>query len=406
MNVIHAEASFILKINIDKIYRSLIVDYLSNPFYYEEREDSGIQSGLSIPGGVFIYTVKSKSDLSYFCSLPIADPSLLKKYITIKLKISELQKDQHGNSFGTSKDGRLRLAFNGQTFAIAFSLNKEYVDDVLIDLLNKTRLLPHTDHKIAELKKMNSHLAYTFSGLNGTGEFIDGMFHFKGDFKFKDLDTQGDVFIHRKFIDNAAIKGWLNAQILTQKPHAEIQIAHHKFNQDSLLKYYNGYFDVELAGLVDQKETVTTYEYNDDFEKKEIKRTQVVKVPRLTATFRTRSESLSNYLIKAGLVGDDAVINKQVFPLYTVWTKTDTDIFILSTDRTCAVPVLSQKSPYFFNLEVNFEKLEVQRHFPWLQRHVKPVNNMWLRASKSGAKHQFELAAVFKMKDINALAQF
>lgn len=405
-HVIHADASFIVKIDADKIYRSLFFDYLSNPSYYHSRNNNGTESGLAIPGHVFIYTVRSKSDLSYFCSLPIADLALLKQFIKLRLGIENFKKEKQEVSTGTSKDQKLTVAFNAETFALAYSFQKESVNDVLTDLLNKKNLLAESDAKIAGLKKVNAHLAYAFEGFSGSGEFKDGMIHVKGDFNFKDLRVRGNAFNHREFDKNAAIKMWLHAQILLNKPHTEIQLKERRIYPDSLLKYYNGYFDVELRGSVNQIDTVLTYEYNDDFEKEEIRRTRVVKVPRLSGTFCAKSEPLSNHLLKEGILRSDGVISKQIFPLYTLYGKGNAGAFMLSTDKDRDLPALSQKSPYFFYLGMNFKMLEAQRQFPWLERHVKPLSSMWIKALKAGAeKNHFEMAVNFKMKNINALTQ-
>lgn len=405
-NVIHADASFILKIDADKIYSTLFFDYLSNPSYYHSRNNKGTESGLAIPGHVFIYTVRSKSELSYFCSLPIADLALLQQFIKLRLGIENFKKEGQRISTGTSKDGKLTVAFNAETFAFAYSFQKERVGDVLTDLLNESNRLAESDTKIAELKKINAHLAYTFGGFSGAGEFKDGMIHVKGDFNFKDLNVQGNAFNHRVFDQHAAIKMWLHAHISPNKPHTEIQLKERSIYADSLLKYYNGYFDAEFAGAVDQIDTVLTYEYNDDFEKEEIKTARVVKVPAITGTFRAKSEPLSHYLLKEGVLRADGVISKQVFPLYTLYGKNNAGTFMLSTDKDCELPALSQSSPYFFYLEMNFKKLQAQRQFPWLERHVKPLSSMWLKALKAGAeKNNFEMVVNFKMRNINALIQ-
>ena len=79
---------------------------------------------------------------------------------------------------------------------------------------------------------------------------------------------------------------------------------------------------------------------------------------------------------------------------------------MLSTDQEHNVPALSQKSPYFFYLEMNFKKLDAGQQFPWLERHVKPLSSMRMKALKAGAeKNHFEMEVNFKMKNINALVQ-
>lgn len=404
--VIHAEASFIVKIDVDKIYKTMVLDYLYNPSYYRGKTDDELKTGLAIPGNVFIYTVGSKSCQTYFCSLPIADVAVLKQFIKQRLGVNTFKNAGHGITLATSKDGKLTVAFNLKTVAVAYTLKNENVIDILTDLLDKKNLLSDKDQKIASLKPANTHLAYAFKEYMGTGEFKDGVIYLNGYFNFNDLDVQGKVFTHRVFDKHASIKMWLNAHLLNGKSYSEIQLKGHRIYPDSLLKYYQGYLDVEFAGIVNQIDTVITYEYNDDFEKEEVRSTRILKVPRIIGTSRAQSKSLLNYLIREGLLDTVGVISKQVFPLYTLYGKSDTGFFTLSTDKNIKVTTVSEKSPYFFYLEMDFNQLNGLRQFPLLEKYTKRLDIIRIKATNVGKeKKYFEMDLNFKMKNINALAQ-
>ncbi|ETZ20729.1 hypothetical protein [Pedobacter sp. V48] len=404
--VIHADASLIVKIDVDKIYKTMVLDYLNNPSYYMGKNDDELKTGLAIPGNVFIYTVGSKSYKTYFCSLPIADLTLLKQFIKQRLGVNTFKNAGHGITLATSKDGKLTAAFNLKTFAVAYTLKNENVVDILIDLLDKKNLLSDKDQKIASLKNANTHLTYAFKGYTGAGEFKDGVIHLNGYFNFDDLDIQGKVFTHRVFDKHASIKMWLNARLLNGKPYSEIQIKGHRIYPDSLLKYYQGYLDLEFAGVVNQIDTVVTYEYNDDFEKEEVRSLRAAQVPGIIGTTRAQSKPLINYLVKEGLLDTCGVISRQVFPLYTLYGKNDTGFFTLSTDRNIKVSTLSEKSPYFFYFEMDFNHLNGLRQFPLLEKYTKSLDMIRIKAiNTSKEKKYFEMDLNFKMGNINALAQ-
>lgn len=401
---IHADAAFIVKIDADQLYRTLVFDYLSNSSHYKGHKAGKLKTGLDVPANVFIYTVYPKSFQTWFCSLPVADTALLKQFIRKRLGISVF-KNNGKYLTGASANGRLFVAFNNQTFAASYSLKKENTGDVLADLLNKQNLLSDQDPKIKKLKAIDTHLGYVFEMYTGSGEFKKGMLHVQGDFNFKALKAEGKVFSHRVFDKNAVLKMWLNAQLATDGSLAEIQVKDHTIYPDSLLKYYKGYFDTELNSPVAQADTVITYQYNDDFEKEEILTPRMLKVPGINARISANGAGLLSHLKKEGIL-INARVNKQVFPLYELYAKGSNAAFMLSTNKHAVFSDHREESPYFFYLEADFNKFRAQGQFPLLESYTKQFNKLLVKAmnEKSGSK-QFELVLYFKFKHINALGQ-
>jgi len=401
---IHTDAAFIVKIDADKLYRTLAIDYLGNSSHYRNKKGEAINSGLDIPANIFIYTVHSKSLQTYFCSFPVADTTALKAFIRKELGIAQL-KNTGKYLKGTSANGQITVAFNSHTFAAGYSFKKENINDILEDLLNGQNLLTDKDPKLEKLKALNAHLAYVSEGYTGTGEFKDGSIHLQGDFNFKGLNVDGKVFNHRVFDKNPTVKMWLNARLNSNSKHEAFQIKGHTIYPDSLLKYYNGYFDLELTDPVIQTDTLITYEYNDDFEKEEIITPRTVKVPGISSVINSNAQNLLSHLNREGII-NGGVLNKQLFPLYQVYAKSSKSDMMFSTNEHAGYSSSKQKTPYFFYLEADFEKIKAQGQFLLIESYIKQLSNVSVKAWHKKADHPyFEMDLYFKLKHINALAQ-
>lgn len=412
-DTIHADAALIVKVDADQLYCTLTMDYLSNLSYYRSKKASSIESGLNIPSQIFIYTLKSKSAQTYFCAMPVADTLLLKSFVKQKLGITALKNIGQYVS-GRSANGKLTVAYNANTFAVGYAFNAENVQDVLVDLLNKRNLLPAGDEKLLKLKALKSHLAYVFGNYTGTGDFKDGQLHIEGDFNLSGFTVIRQGFSHRVFDKNAIVKMWLNAKPSSNKSFDLIKIKDFEIYPDSLLKYCNGYFDVEMANPVNQADTVITYEYNDDFEKEETITPRMVKVPGVNSVIAGDAAGLLNYLSRANIINNSRV-NKELFPLYKFYTKGNPTEVILSTDQQVVTSELMESTPYFFYLDADFDKLKSQGHFPIFEKYISQLNRFVIKAKLGSAekveatggaeRSHFEIDFYFKRKDVNALGQ-
>ncbi|SDK73634.1 hypothetical protein SAMN04487898_11185 [Pedobacter sp. ok626] len=412
-DTIHADAELIVKVDADQLYCDLAMDYLSNLSYYRSKKASSIESGLNIPSQIFVYTVKSKSAHTYFCTMPVADSLLLKSFVKQRLGITTLKNEGQYLS-GRSANGRLTIAFNAQTFALGYAFNGENVQDVLTDLLNKRNLLSDKDQKIVRLKALKSHLACVLGNYTGTGDFKDGQLHVEGDFSLNGFTVNGNSFSHRVFDKDAIVKTWLNVNPSLNKSFGRIKVKDYEIYPDSLLKYCNGYFDMEMVNPVNQADTVITYEYNDDFEKEETLTPRVVKVPGVNGVIAGNVTGLLNYLTRTNIINNSRV-NKELFPLYKFYAKDNQTGILLSTDQQAVTSQLTESTPYFFYLDVDFDKLKSQGQFPLFEKYIRQLNRLVVKA-KSGVvekverikhdpRNHFEIDLYFKRKDVNALGQ-
>jgi hypothetical protein len=424
-NTIHADAAFIVKLNTDRLYYKLALDYLSNPAYYRSKKASQIESGLSIPAHIFIYTVKSKSAQTYFCTMEVTDTLLLKSFLKQNLGITAFQKTGPYIT-GTSADRRLSIAFNAGTCAMSYSFNAENVKDVIADLMNKRNLLSDKDKKVVKLKALKSDLAYVFEDYTGKGDFKDGQLHVEGHFNAGEFAGNGKTFSHRVFNTDAAVKIWLNAKPALSKSLSRVKVKNFEFYPDSLLSYCNGYFDLEMGNPVRQTDTVVTYVYNDDFEKEESITSRMVKVPGISCVVASNPAGLLGYLERVNMAYKGTV-NKGLFPLYKLYLTTKQSAMILSTDQHPVVSEKRENTPYFFYLEADFEKLKSQGQFSLFEKYIRQLKQLIIKARPeriTQLKHvegigipkrslsignvkrsHFEMDVFFNRKDVNAFSQ-
>ncbi|MFA4871225.1 MAG: hypothetical protein WC623_23700 [Pedobacter sp.] len=402
-NTIHADAEFIIQLDVDRLYSSLAMDYLSNPSYYRKKSISSIESGLKIPSQIFVYTVKSKSAQTFFCTLSVIDTLSLKLFAKQKLGITSFRNEGQYVT-GSNANGRFTIAFNADNFVVGYSQNAENVHDVLIDLLKKQNLLSADDHRLTKLKALKSHLAYVLNDFVGTGDFKNGQLHLEGDFSTEHFVVKDKVFNHRVFDKNAIVKMWFSAAPFN-KSYATVKLKSYNLAPDSLLKYYDGYVDLEMGNLVSQTDTVVTYEYNDNFEKEETLTPRTVKVPGINSVIAGNAVGLNNYLSRANVIAKDKV-NKELFPLYQLYVENNGDGLMLSTEQNRMKSDLRKDSPYFFYLDVDFEKLKAQGQFPVFEKYISLWSRLIVKANpETSQKNHFELDLHFKRKDINAFMQ-
>ncbi|MGB4774983.1 MAG: hypothetical protein WBP45_07425 [Daejeonella sp.] len=411
-NRIHKQANTIIKINVDGIYKTLAIDFITNPSYYLKKEKGGKGSevkkgnGIKMPANIFLFNVNTKSASTFFCSLPLTDTAAFKQFISQKLNISSFIKINNSAFLGTSKDGKLTIAYTSNNMSIAYSVNKEEVLDILTDLLNHKNILTKDDDKIKRLKQTTNHIDYLSSTNAGFINFKDGEITLNAEFACPDSLMITNKNTHRIFSKDATLKMWLNAGINKFVNHRTFNLNNYALQTDSLLKNYTGYVDAEWINTVTQTDSVITYNYTDDFEKVEKLNLKEVQVPELSISLKGNANGLFNYLKNENIIQDDHRINKEFFPLYSVYASKNGDHFWLSTKKYSIDHTSRENSNYFFFLEMNLDKIKSQNLFPLLNRYISNSSLLTAKAEKTGSTILVESSIIVKYKGVNALPQF
>jgi len=150
---------------------------------------------------------------------------------------------------------------------------------------------------------------------------------------------------------------------------------------DSLLAWFNGYGDIELTGFTTQNDTITTYEYNDNFEKTEKRTIAAVQVPGINIALDAGPAFLS-YLQNQQFVTPAQSINREVFPLYQVTVKQAGQILNFNTDDH---PVISQQfvnTPNFMELTIDLKKLQPLLDSSFVKKYITGITRLTLYGKK------------------------
>lgn len=384
---VHANAGMIIKLNADAFIRTMIWD---NGFNFTSRinrtgkKEKGkpIKTGLQIPANIFLHSVSSKNAGTFFCTLKIKNADAFKYYLETNYQIQLKQTE----SYFSGKKDNITILFNKNYAAIAYSKINENVNDVLEDLLSGNNLLPINDLLIKKLKKKRNHITFVTKDALATFDFEGRKLFLNAVIRNSTELLVPETRKKRVFSSDACGSFYFNAKPSSSLFKPSYHFRKFSFESDSILKYWNGYADMELLGSVTQQDTITTYDYDDNFEKKEKQTITEVKTPLLFLQLSTRTSGLAGYLKKQGIITTDNKINKEVFPLYNVSTTETKSALLFSTAENTLTTKQSISAAPFFELLVNFNQLRKHHDFPLLNKYTSHMNDLSFTGIFTGAK--------------------
>lgn len=405
---IHQEANLIFKVNLDGIFESMSADFISNPAYYlkTDKGEENSRRGISLPANIFVYTLKSKSSGTYFCTLAVTDSTALRQYLKRVFKLKAFQKTADGNMSALSADQKLTVLYNSKRLAMAYSFKKEAVATVLKELLEKKNMMSGAEPELTALKATDGHLTWNLNDYSGSINFKDGAVEVDGTFPIADIAIPGQTGYLDNFTKNATLKVWLNAGIRKFFAHQEFNFRDFHFQADSLLKSYRDYTALELGKSITQKDSVITYEYNDDFEKVAQTTLKEVAVPHIRLTFSANTADLLKYLRKQQVISTSGQLNNKLFPLYQVFSFEQNQAWQLSTLENERFSGGFKPAPYFFFAEADVNRLKSQQQFPLLNPYLSALSYAKFTATKIDIqKGRLQGRIDFHRKNINSFSQ-
>lgn len=395
---VHQEADFIFRINVDGIIMSNGFKFLQNPskFLTLSKDSAGVQKGFTIPANIFVYTVRSRSVQTYFCTLPVSDTLKLKQYLQKVLHVVHFKPAGNEVTIGHDKEGQLTIAYNPVCVAFSYSMKKENTEGILLDLMANKNVMEKTDVRLGLLKSETANLAYHFKGFSGAGELTATKLLINGQVPLKQFDVPRHVYGRNNFQTGAAVKAWLNADFHQFLSKERFCIKGICLEGDTLLKYYGGYADLEIGHATKQKDSVVTYGYNDDFEKTEQIEVKEINVPGLNICFDVSKAGISAYLKKQAVINSQNQLSKTAFPLYKVYIREERKLLQFATDEKIMSAPVKVKSPNFFFVEIDFDQLRKQELFPLITPYFKGLKHLTLKAmDKRKRAAQIELEVHF-----------
>lgn len=411
---VHKHADKGIRINVDGIYKTLIWDFISEPWNYsksgkkKEDKQKPIEPGVEIPANVVLYTLNNQAENTFFGYLKISDHSAFRNFLENKLNVDEFQEISNGVFYTSTKNKLLQIAFTEHELAFAcspFKIKAE-VSGVLMDILNRKDILPSSDTLIQRLKQMEGHISFVGETAEGSLDFSEGEISFLGKVKIDSIDIPEQVF-HKEFTKESTVKGWLNADISHWlKSMSSPLKENYQLDADSLASYSGGYVNFELIKTVKQIDTAITYTFDDNFEKIAVKTAQEKQVPEIYLTFKNQNQRLVNYLKRQQVLDERLKLNKSVFPLYQFYGSENGDYLQLSTNQNHLKKVGQISSGDFFHLAIDFQQMRKQELFPALNKHILSMDSLNISAKRETTNMAGVKGVLyFNDKDINGLNQ-
>ena len=412
--LIPANASSLIRINTDEIYKTIGINVIANLGYYlnpSQKKSSKVEikkydSGLDVPAAIYFYTIEGKSKDLLFTRLNIKDSVAFKNFITQTLSLNTVKNVAKGVYSAISKDNRLTIFYNKTSVALSYTLRNEDSDRVLLDILNEKNFVKVSETNFSEANQYNDHvLLFTDRDNLAKLNFNAGNINISYEFASK-IFIPAEKPSHRTFNPENTLNIWLNARL--EKTESKLfKLKDFSLDRDSISKYYNGYLDVEWTNSTQQVDSIITYDYNDDFEKVEKISLQKRNVPNFSINIAANASGLKHYLQQQNfIIADSNVVNKAVFPLYKLFVNNEKENLVLSTQKNKKLNFKSEQTSDFFYLNINFSKLNQQISLPFIGNQAKAFKTLEIKGKTIGTnKVKVEGELTFNNQNINSLYQ-
>jgi len=392
----------LIRVSTDGLLKSIVWNAITNPTYYikinkqkKEKRTQALHTGLKIPANLFFYTLNDKPKSTYFTSLFIDDSSIFRQFTRRILDINDYEVyDQDKNiHWARSKDGKVNLAYLRDRLAISYSATSDNTLEVLTNILYQRNTKKVKESSLFNrLNNKKEHIIYVSDSSTLIADFNAGEVNLHGLIRSSMLVGKKKLR-PKKFAENSLIKLWLAADITPFIKANKRFFNRHHLPADTLLRYYGSYLDFEWKNReINQRDTIITYDYNDDFERVEKRSIREERVPEIYLALEA-SPHLANY------------IPKQVY--YKFQSGTTADRLYFGTGTSFSNDHAANLSEHFFYLFMDAEKLVDNKQFPWLKKYAAGMKSLTMKGSaKEDSFIEIEGSVYFKEISVNSLVQW
>lgn len=422
---IHENADWVIKVGINDIKETLLLDALSAPgFYYDQlsfsssdkEKDSLADSGIDFtPFNLVLYTVPSVKN-TLFSTFEIGDSEDFEIFIARELasKNSDIEGAAEGNyRWAILKKQKTVLAWNKTKLVLAVSPEIVLRDmaSVFTEILVEDKTIQDDSHSLIDkLSSIEDHIVWIADASQIRINFEDGEAVIDGTILTQDPERfLPEVTVASMTEPSFQVHFDANFEEATAKSDLKELLSGFSFfeknnlNISEILDRTNGFFSLAIAGTTKQIDTIVSYEYDANFEKVAKKTTQEKKVPRIHLNMGAANESLRDYLQRQGAVENSMIF--EPFPLYQLYVK-DGNMYT-SFDTFKGVGRFQERiNSNFFDCWINFEQLEADFGVSQLKPYTSSLKDFRIRAAqKEGNKVLVEGSLKGHRSNINLLSQ-
>jgi len=415
-NRVPAHATKLVNVNLRQIENHLLFDFLSHPITYlraRKRKDSlkkpktSLTKGLSIPRNILFYTNSKELKNNWFSS-PVAvnDKEKLSRFL---LKEKFLQSAENNTVFYTKAN--LVLALKNEQLILALKTNiKVNIFPLLSSLFDIKDYLSIDNNNLKPLINSNSDVSFSSGKDSFEANFKKGFFELQGVLNSdlfisntNQIPNKNSVFVMSGKVNND--NTYFN-KFLAEKKDKFNEITH--LSLDSVFNKWSGEFNIDLASIEQKTDTIVSYEYDDDFNKVEIKTTQKKAIPTLVSAFgQVDDSSLSDYFYRKNtiqIIENDTIFTAiPVYKFLATVTHKDFELYINKKRNPLVSKFADSKLKIFFNTEKYLENpldIPLKADHEKLLKLIKTTNLVW------ASNNQFSLKINLKDSGRNFLGQF
>ncbi|WP_118974183.1 hypothetical protein [Taibaiella koreensis] len=366
--LIPANAGVLIRVDVYRLYQSL-----SGSLFKRRRSERRFFKGLSIPANIFCYTLKGLQGNTLFATLPVDDTGALARSLP-GMGFSRDPAAPGGITFARNGNQTCILAYNGDRIAFAFPPGKENVTETLGRLLRQEDMIPVAESAFSKIKEQEGHITLLSEKGKGRLDFQQGAIVAALQWKAESLQTQ-EIPQPEANNGNALTLYWLGLapDWLEGK---QFRIKDISISGDSLLAAHPHGFIFEVGKTTVQKDSVISYDYNDDFEKVATVSVKESRVPGLRLQLLADAP-LYTYLQRIGILSRDSnTVRHKLFPLYKVHTGTAPGTLWASTATEAPLPLSLAKGPFVFLIRADFDQLKQVPDLAWLNRYTAPFTSL------------------------------
>ncbi|RKR14873.1 hypothetical protein CLV91_0954 [Maribacter vaceletii] len=423
LGVIHKDADSVIKIGIQDIKETLVLDAITSPKYYynnasfktkKKEKDTVEKKGINFtPHNLVLFTVP-KVQNTYFSILTIEDNNAFKNQIKEYSKGLHQKIDkEHNIHWLEHKKQHWVCAWSNNKLVVSFGLDNTYQKSkkVFVEVLKEGKVITSKNNKwITTLSKSNSHI--TFIDTKGKTEiqFKDGKAVLEGSLETNEVNAYPNKVSYDR-VPNAALEFYWDGNfnrnknreqfIASWKNNAFLKKAN--INVPEIAELTNGFFYAGVNGTTMQTDTIITYGYDDNFNKIEQKSLQEKLVPSIILNLGREKQPLKSYLKEQELLTENNIFKS--IPFYHFYVEEDATATCFKTQK------LKQSteqitSSNFMNLFVDFNKAKEVVQIPQVNRFFNLLNSLQISAQQS-SNNKVVLKGTIegKLEKVNILSQ-
>lgn len=393
---IPANTVAVLRINTEQVIKENI---------FSAKKDSSLKqlnTGLNLPLNVFVYVLKPEDKNIFLSHFQIKNPEVFKEFIGKKFsETTELTNDK----FHIYKNEHLPLycVFNNESALFTNDVSAAAIKE-MEDVLNRNNLIPLSQSKFAEVKNADSDAFYFSDNNQISVNFLQEEISIKG-------TTEGVPEIDEQYklsVNPAATVYFSSKLSLPEFVLKYISENNTALNTDSLKQLIRPGFYFQIKDAVRQTVQSVTYEYNDDFEKTETVSFAEKQVPLAFLKIKA-DEKLCDYFIKNDILMSDS-INKNVFPLYSLYADYNPDHLIAATARdfpSVAINVIevNKKNVVAYG-GIDFSQMKQKEEWKEIENYISLLQNADLTVRKNNNSLEYDAQIRFTDKSKSSLFNF